>query len=180
MSLIIMGEPGTGKRLWLKRIIDSNVLYVAVDIPPDQVSYDGIVVDCYSERIGRSEEKYHITCAYDLDEIYKEITLALDEFGGRYLVIDSITPLLLTLGLPSVYRFLQKLLAYTRMKNVYVISLLHRGAHDEKEERSILHLFDDILFLEKLNNEEEIKYYYHKKYDLRKKRYYIKKGEIIE
>jgi len=187
MNLIITGVPGTGKRFWLKRLIkfwlkeiDDRVLYVAIDIPPDEIHYKGIIVDCYSERIGRSNQKYHATCAYDLDEIYKEITLAIDEFEGKYLVIDSLTPLILTLGLPSVYRFLQKLLAYAKINQINVLSLLHRGTHDEKEERSILHLFDDALILEKLNNKLEIEYYYHRKHASQKRRYYIKEGEIVE
>ena len=187
MNLLILGPPGTGKRFWLKKLIkfwlkniDDRVLYAAVDVPPEEVDYKGIIVDCYSERVGRSEQKYHATCAYDLDEIYKEVTLAIDEFDGKYLVIDSLTPLILTLGSPPVYRFLQKLLACAKTNQINVISILHQGAHDEKEERSILHLFDDSLILEKLNNKRKIEYYYHRKHDSEKKRYHIKEGEIIE
>ncbi|MEA1993792.1 MAG: hypothetical protein U9N35_05280 [Euryarchaeota archaeon] len=179
MSLIVVGVPGTGKRLWLKRLLEERVLYVAVDIPPEDVDYGGIVVDCYSERIGSSDEEYHVTCAYDLDEIYKEITGAMESFTGSSLVMDSLTPLLLTLEIHSVYRFLQKLLAYSRVKGIDVFSILHR-THGETEERSILHLFDDALHLEKINNGSMIEYYYHKRYDSRKKRYYIKEGEIVE
>lgn len=187
MNLIILGPPGTGKRLWMKKLIkfwlkniDDRVLYVAIDIPPGEVSYKGIVVDCYSERIGRSDQKYYATCAYDLDEIYKQTTLAIDEFEGHYLIIDSLTPLILTLGLPSVYRFLQKLLAYAKINQLTVFSILDQGAHEEKEEISILHLFDDTLILEKLNKKLKIEYYYHRKHDSEKKRYYIKEGEILE
>jgi KaiC/GvpD/RAD55 family RecA-like ATPase len=187
MNLLIVGPPGTGKRLWLKKLIkpwlkgiDDTVLYVTIEIPPEEVPYEGIIVDCYSERVGQSSQKYHATCAYDLDEIYKQITLAIDEFTGSYLVLDSLTPLLLTLGLPSVYRFLQKLLAYVKINRLNIFSIIHRGAHDEKEEISLFHLFEDALFLEKLNNGKKVEYYYHRNHDAAKKQYTIHKGEIRE
>ncbi len=184
MNLIITGPPGTGKRLWLKKLVTGSVLYVTMDIPPEDIVFDGISVDCYSERIGESSQKYRATYAYDLDEIFKEISHAMEEFTerftGKYMVIDSLTPLILTVGIHPVYRFLQKLLAYASTNSIEVIALLHAGAHKKREERSILHLFDDALLLEKLNNREKIEYYYHRMHDAKKKEYYMKEGEIRE
>lgn len=58
-------------------------------------------------------KKYHIASyAYDLDEIIKNIFMAREETGkDTTVIIDSISPLVVTLGLVPAYIFLQRLFA---------------------------------------------------------------------
>jgi archaellum biogenesis ATPase FlaH len=86
--------------------------------------------------------------------------MAREETGkNTTVIIDSLSPLIVTLGLVPVYRFLQRLFAIGREKNARIIILLHKGMHKDEVEVSIRHLAEATLFLERaIEMGEEIFY----------------------
>ena len=154
-NILLLGEPETGKEYFGKELIKGDLIYVGIDKSPSEINglfKPKFIIDCYTERLGiKSSEKYHISYAYDLDEIIRNIFMAREETGkDTTVIIDSISPLVVTLGLVPVYRFLQRLFAIGREKNARVIILLHKGMHKDEVEVSIRHLAEATLFLERV------------------------------
>ena len=154
-NILLLGEPETGKEYFGKELIKGDLIYVGIDKSPSEINSlfkPKFIIDCYTERLGiKSSEKYHISYAYDLDEIIRNIFMAREETGkDTTVIIDSISPLVVTLGLVPVYRFLQRLFAIGREKNARIIILLHKGMHKDEVEVSIRHLAEATLFLERV------------------------------
>ena len=153
-NILLLGEPETGKEYFGKELIKGDLIYVGIDKSPQEIRAlfkPKFIIDCYTERLGvKSPEKYHISYAYDLDEIIRNIFMAREETGkNTTVIIDSLSPLIVTLGLVSVYRFLQRLFAIGREKNARILILLHKGMHKDEVEVSIRHLAEATLFLER-------------------------------
>ncbi|KYC44307.1 MAG: hypothetical protein APG12_01337 [Candidatus Methanofastidiosum methylothiophilum] len=187
-SILLLGEPETGKEYLAKELTKGDLIYVGIDKSPKEVRdifKPKFIVDCYTERLGvKSSEKYHISYAYDLDEIIRNIFMAREETGkDTTVIIDSLSPLIVTLGLVPVYRFLQRLFAIGREKNTRIILLLHKGMHKDEAEVSIRHLVDASLFLERGIEMGEETFYvdFGKLYSGKHKRikYHIDKDKII-
>lgn len=163
-NILLLGEPETGKEYFGKELIKGDLIYVGIDKSPLEIRElfkPKFIIDCYTERLGiKSSEKYHISYAYDLDEIIRNIFMAREETGkNTTVIIDSLSPLIVTLGLVPVYRFLQRLFAIGREKNARIIILLHKGMHKDEVEVSIRHLAEATLFLERaIEMGEEIFY----------------------
>ncbi|NMC60592.1 MAG: hypothetical protein GYA51_14595 [Candidatus Methanofastidiosa archaeon] len=154
-NILLLGEPETGKEYFGKELIKGDLIYVGIDKSPEEIRglfKPAFIIDCYTERLGvKSSEKYHISYAYDLDEILRNIFMARDETkSNTTIIIDSLSPLIVTLGLVPVYRFLQRLFAIGREKNTRIIILLHKGMHKDEVEVSIRHLAEATLFLERV------------------------------
>ena len=187
-SILLLGEPETGKEYFAKELTKGDLIYAGIDKSPKEVRElfkPKYIIDCYTERLGiKSSEKYHISYAYDLDEILRNIFLARDETGkDTTVIIDSLSPLIVTLGLVPVYRFLQRLFAIGREKNTRIILILHKGMHKDEVEVSIRHLVDATLFLERaIEMGEEVFYVdFGKVYGGKYKRikYHISKNKIV-
>lgn len=153
-NILLLGEPETGKEYFAKELIKGDLIYVGIDKSPQEIRKTFkpfFVIDCYTERLGiKSSEKYNISYAYDLDEIIRNIFMARDESEkNATVIIDSLSPLIVTLGLVPVYRFVQRLFAMGREKNTRILLLLHKGMHKEEVEVSIRHLAEASLFLER-------------------------------
>jgi len=153
-NILLLGEPETGKEYFGKELVRGDLIYVGIDKSPLEIRElfnPKFIIDCYTERLGvKSTEKYHITYAYDLDEIIRNIFKAREETDkDTTIIIDSLSPLIVTLGLVPVYRFLQRLFAIGREKNVRIIIILHKGMHKDEIEISIRHLVEATLFLER-------------------------------
>jgi len=153
-NILLLGEPETGKEYFSKELVKGDLIYVSIEKSPKEVRElfkPKFIVDCYTERLGiKSAEKFYISYAYDLDEIIRNIFMAREETGkDTTVIIDSLSTLVVTLGLVPVYRFVQRLFALGREKNTRIVIMLHKGMHKDEVEVSIRHLADATLFLER-------------------------------
>jgi len=164
-ELLLIGEPGTGKTLLIKNIVELNffkkVVWVTTIRPPQVVrnlitnTFDGElwVIDVYTRTRRKNLDRKDIIVKnpLNLNEISLAIGNALDNVVDDYMfVLDSISGLLLYHPTQQVTHILRNIIARIEEDEAAAIFTLVKNAHDIHTETSICLLFLNIIELSKV------------------------------
>ncbi|MBU2617361.1 MAG: hypothetical protein KKI07_01610 [Euryarchaeota archaeon] len=180
--ILLSGTPGTGKSVFIQQFIyygltqGNPAIFVAVDHQLSFVrkSFDSLgwditkyeengqmlFVDCFSKRLGlKSESKYVVDSIDNPERILMGIEKAhsgLSRNGPVRIVMDSMSTLLTVAEPKSMYRFIQKVHAFSESHPAVVLAILRAGTHHMNVQRAIEGLVDGIVALEKTMTEKEV------------------------
>ena len=164
-DLLLIGEPGTGKTLLIKNILELNffkkVVWVTTVRPSKVIrkfitnTFDGElwVIDVYTRTGRRNLDRKDIVVInpLNLNEISLAIGNALDNVVDDYIfVLDSISGLLLYHSTQRVTHILRNILGRIEEDDAAAIFTLVKNAHDIHTETAISLLFLNIIELSRV------------------------------
>ena len=164
-DLLLIGEPGTGKTLLIKNILELNffkkVVWVTTVRPSKAVrnfitnTFDGElwVVDVFTctGRKNLDRKDIIVKNPLNLNEISLAIGNALDNVVDNYMfVLDSISGLLLYHPTQQVIHILRNILGRIEQDDAAAIFTLVKNAHDIHTETAISLLFLNIIELSRV------------------------------
>jgi len=151
-SVVIMtGEPGSGYDILAQQIIHQHALhnekiaYFSTSRPPETLRED---LATFGWNVAPLEEQgkwtfHHIPVADAVPVLTKTIPETISE--GRWILIDSLSYLILTQKYASVVGIVELLLDNTRKHGGIHFLLLTQKMHDSETETTMQHLVDGVM-----------------------------------
>jgi len=175
-SIALSGPPSAGKTIFCETLIegflDSDIgcIYITLDRSPSEIRNDLhelgtdvskledkkrlVFVDGYSWLAGSSAETFRVENLANLPELIILIDRTFSRVNGRiFLVLDSMSPLLVHNPETDVIKFLQMLAARIKKYKGIGIFVVQAGVHSQEFYNAVAYLVDGV-FSMKIEEEE--------------------------
>lgn len=170
-SIMVMGEPGTGKSVFCSQFLkkgmdkDQGALYITLDNSPEEIreeakdfgwtfkeSDEFIIMDVYSWKLGKEiTNKYAVQGPSDLNQLNMTLSDALKDIGDvdKRVVMDSASSLTFFTDTSSTVRFLQVVSAKTKANNGVLLMTVEEGVHDDQTLSTLNYTADGVIKFKK-------------------------------